>query len=83
VNTIYFWNNYEKSFSEIKRVLKDNGLFINTIYTEKHLDKLLVTKGFNKFTAEQLREITDKNGFSKVQIIEIEKDKSLCIVAKK
>ena len=34
VNTIYFWNELEKSFSEIKRILRQNGIFLNVIYSK-------------------------------------------------
>lgn len=84
VNTIYFWKDCSKGFSEIFRVLKSDGLFLNAVYTKKWLDKLPITRyGFVKFTATELKELIERNGFSEVQIIEIQKNKSLCIVAKK
>ncbi|MDR3287329.1 MAG: class I SAM-dependent methyltransferase [Prevotellaceae bacterium] len=83
INTVYFWQNYENCFSEIKRILKPDGLFINTCLTKKQLEKLIITKyGFNKFTLEELKNLTEQNGFSDVDIVEIEKDKSVCIIAK-
>ena len=44
VNTIYFWNELEKCFSEIKRTLKPNGIFLNVIYTKEYLNKIVYTK---------------------------------------
>ena len=34
VNTIYFWYDLQKCFSE--RILKPNEIFINAIYTKKN-----------------------------------------------
>ena len=38
VNTIYFWQDIDKGFSEIKRVLKPDGVFLNVLYLKKRLD---------------------------------------------
>jgi ubiquinone/menaquinone biosynthesis C-methylase UbiE len=84
VNTVYFWKNTKVGFNEILRVLKPNGLFINAIYTKNWLDKLIITKyGFSKFADGQLENETVQSGFSSVQTIEIQRNKSLCIIAKK
>ena len=37
LNTIYFWDDLEKCFSEIKRILKPNGIFINAIYSKDEI----------------------------------------------
>lgn len=82
VNTIYFWNELEKCFSEIKRILKPNGIFMNVIYTKEYLNKIIYTKyGFNKYTVEELEEITKKNGMKIIKTIEIKKNKSYCIIS--
>ena len=84
VNTIYFWQDIDKGFSEIKRVLKPDGVFLNVLYLKKWLDKLPVTQyGFSKYTIEQIEKATEKNGFKIEQIIEIQHNKSICIIAKK
>jgi SAM-dependent methyltransferase len=84
VNTIYFWNNLDKCFFEIKRILKPDGLFLNVLYTKKYLDKIIYTKhGFNKYTLDDVRNITENNGMDIIKIIEIQKDKSYCIISKK
>jgi SAM-dependent methyltransferase len=83
VNTIYFWPELNKCFSEIKRVLKPDGIFLNVIYTRKYLDKIVYTKyGFNKYTVDDIKNLTENNGMSIIEIIEIQKDKSYCIISK-
>ena len=82
VNTIYFWNELEKSFSEIKRTLKPDGKFLNVIYTKEYLDKIVYTKyGFKKYTVEEIIDITERNGMKIIDIIEIRKNKSYCIIS--
>jgi len=83
VNTVYFWNELGKSFSEIKRILKPNGIFMNVIYTKKYLEKILFTKyGFNKYSVEEIERITKDNGMEIMETIEIKKNKSYCIISK-
>jgi len=83
INTIYFWNELNKCFSEIKRILKPNGIFINVIYTKKYLEKILFTKyGFNKYSVEEIEKITKNNGMEIIGTIEIKKNKSYCIISK-
>ncbi|QQO08751.1 class I SAM-dependent methyltransferase [Breznakiella homolactica] len=84
INTCYFWNDAGKSFSEIKRVLRENGLFLNAFYTKNWLDTLEYTNhGFKKYTLEELAEMTGRYGFRVKDIIEISTEKSYCIVAEK
>jgi SAM-dependent methyltransferase len=82
VNTIYFWDNLDKCFFEIKRILKSDGLFLNVLYTKKYLDKIIYTKyGFNKYTLDDVKNITEDNGMDIIKIIEIQKNKSYCIIS--
>nr|WP_255949254.1 class I SAM-dependent methyltransferase [Brucepastera parasyntrophica] len=82
INTIYFWNELGKSFSEIKRILKPDGIFLNIIYTKEFLDKIIYTKyGFQKYTIEEIGKITEENGMRILDIVEITKKKSYCIIA--
>ncbi|MDR0922247.1 MAG: class I SAM-dependent methyltransferase [Lactobacillales bacterium] len=46
INTVYFWEDVNRGLSEIHRVLRPNGIFINTIYSKEYLDKLPMTKYF-------------------------------------
>jgi len=82
VNTIYFWDDLQKCFSEIKRILKPNGIFINAIYTKKQLDKTKFSrKGFNKYSKEEMIKLTEENGMKIIKIIEIKDNKSYCIIS--
>jgi ubiquinone/menaquinone biosynthesis C-methylase UbiE len=82
VNTIYFWNELDKCFAEIKRILKPNGIFLNVIYTKEFMDKLIFTKyGFQKYAIENIIEITENNGMRIVETIEIQKNKSYCVIS--
>ncbi|MDR1748804.1 MAG: class I SAM-dependent methyltransferase [Spirochaetaceae bacterium] len=82
VNTIYFWNDLEKGFSEIKRILKPGGIFLNVLYTKEYLNKIMYTKyGFKKYTIEEIETSTKNSGMQISEIIEIKKKKSYCIIA--
>lgn len=84
INTVYFWENTNKAFAEIKRVLKPNGLFINTVYTKSFLDKVAYTKyNYRKFEIGELEKITTENGFELRETVEIEKGKSYGICAER
>lgn len=58
INTLYFWDDPIQFLAEVRRVLKDNGLFSVTFASEETLAKLPVTQyGFTSYS---------KNGFSKL-----------------
>jgi ubiquinone/menaquinone biosynthesis C-methylase UbiE len=83
INTIYFWHELDKCFYEIKRIIKPDGIFINVIYTKEYLDKIIYTKyGFNKYSIEEMENITKNNGMEIIKTIEIQKNKSYCIISK-
>lgn len=80
VNTIYFWPDTVKGLSEIKRVLKDNGIFVNAVYSQEWLKRMSYTKkGFNFFSKEDYISDGKKAGFSKVIIEEAVNGKSYLI----
>ena len=83
INTVYFWQDIHIAFAEIKRVLKPDGLFINTVYTKNHLEKLIITKyNFSKYDVNELERLTVESGFKLVETVEIEKNKSYSICVK-
>ena len=83
VNTVYFWQDIDQGFSEIKRVLKPNGIFLNVLYVKEWLDKLPITQyGFSKYTVEQIEKIIIENGLKVERIIEIQHGKSICVIAR-
>lgn len=80
INTIYFWDDTLKGLSEIKRVLKDNGVFYNAVYSKQFLGKLSYTrKGFKFFKKSDYIKLGRKAGFSSVEIKEIVSGKSYII----
>jgi hypothetical protein len=73
----------DKYFSEIKRIIKPDGIFINVLYTKNYLNKIIYTKyGFNKYSIEEMGDITKSNGVEIIKTIEIQKNKSYCIISK-
>jgi effector-binding domain-containing protein len=38
--------------------------------------------GFNKYTVDDIKKLTENNGMSIIKTIEIQKDKSYCIISK-
>ena len=83
INTVYFWQDVHKGFSEIKRVLKPDGIFLNVLYLKEMLDKLPMTQyEYSKYTLEQIKKITVDSGLKVENIVEIEYGKSICVVAR-
>lgn len=84
INTIYFWNDLPKAFSEILRVLKNGGNFICTFYTKDFLDKLsYCDEGFDKFTPQQVRSMARENGFHNVKVKILKEGKAYCLIGVK
>ena len=82
VNTVYFWQDLQKGLSEIKRVLKPGGIFLNVFYLKEMLDKLPITQyGFSKYTVEQIERAINDSGLKIDRIIE--SNPYVCVVAKK
>jgi ubiquinone/menaquinone biosynthesis C-methylase UbiE len=55
-NTVYFWHDVEKAVSEVKRVLKAGGKFINIACTKEGFEKLHPASvyGFSKYSLTEL-----------------------------
>ncbi|ROR26309.1 methyltransferase family protein [Mobilisporobacter senegalensis] len=84
VNTIYFWSDIDRGLSEIKRVLKPGGLFVNAIYSKEFLDKLKYTDyGFSKYTPTEIEEAALRNELKIVNAIEIKPNLSYCFILQK
>ncbi len=72
VNTIYFWQNTNKGFGEIYRVLKKDGVFINAVYSKEWLERLAYTKkGFKLFELEEMEQMAREVGFVKIEVKKI------------
>ena len=64
INTVYFWESLDGAMSEIKRVLKSGGVFVNTLFSNETLDRFSFTKiGYKRFTREQLTKAGIDAGF--------------------
>ncbi|MBD5159563.1 MAG: class I SAM-dependent methyltransferase [Ruminococcus sp.] len=72
INSIYFWDDTLKGLSEIKRVLRNDGVFYNAVYSKKFLKKLPYTrKCFKLFRKSDYITLGKKAGFSSVELKEI------------
>ncbi len=70
--TIYFWQEIDKAFAEVYRVLKKGGTFAITnesTGTDKTSVKFSqIIDGMNLYTGERLKELLENAGFGKVEI---------------
>lgn len=83
INTVYFWENVGDAMSEIHRVIKPNGLFINTLYSDETLSRFSHTKyGYKRFDLEQLTSAGVAAGFS-VNTVTILNGTAYCVVYQK
>ncbi len=65
INTMYFWDNLDATIAEIRRVMRPNGLFVNTVYSNETLNRLSHTQfGYKQFTIEQINNAGEKAGFA-------------------
>lgn len=86
--TLYFWENLDIAFNEIKRVLKKDGKFMiflegttkQTLEKWENLGEGIKLK--NKLNPTEVKEILNKNGFLNVEIYSKDKSEKTCIVAK-
>lgn len=69
INTIYFWPDTMQGLSEIKRVLKPDGLVAIGIRSKEKMEKQSLTKyNFRLFTKEDLESAVRQAGFRNVLI---------------
>jgi ubiquinone/menaquinone biosynthesis C-methylase UbiE len=83
INTVYFWENLETAMSEIWRVLKPNGIFINTLFSDEKLSQFSHTRfGYKRYTIEELTSVGNNLGFA-VNVIPILNGIAYCILYQK
>ena len=83
INTVYFWESLDEVMTEIHRILKPNGLFVNTLFSNEFLDTLSFTKhGYQKFSSAQLHNAGTNAGFT-VEIIPILNGRAFCYLYRK
>lgn len=86
--TLYFWENLDIAFKEIKRVLKKDGKFMiflegttkQTLEKWENLGEGIKLK--NKLNPAEVKEILNKNGFLNVEIYQKDKSEKTCFIAK-
>ena len=86
--TLYFWENLDIAFKEIKRVLKKDGKFMiflegttkQTLEKWENLGEGIKLK--NKLNPIEIKEILNENGFLNVEIYNKDKSEKTCIIAK-
>lgn len=80
--TIYFWKDIDKCFSEINRVLKDNGIFVIGCETYKGGDFWSkIVDGMTVYSSEKLKEMLARTGFRNIKIYT--RFSYLCVTAEK
>lgn len=83
--TLYFWENLDIAFGEIKRILKKNGKFM--IFLEGTTKETLEIWGKevflkNQLNANEIKEILNKNGFLNVEIFTKTNSEKTCLISK-
>lgn len=64
VNTLYFWGNKTEIFSELKRILKKNGMLIIAIRPDTCMRQYPSTQyNFESFSSIQVEELLSHHGF--------------------
>ena len=80
INTVYFWGDLAAAMTEIKRILKQGGIFINTLYTNETLARFSHTQfGYKRFTPEQLIGAAENAGF-RAKLAHIKDGAAYCVV---
>jgi len=80
INTVYFWENLSDTMAEIRRILKPDGLFINTLYSNETLSRFSHTQfGYKQFTIEELTSVGANAGFT-VDVMPILNGAAYCVL---
>lgn len=83
INTMYFWDDLAKGFSEVARVLKPGGLFIGTHYTNQALESYSHTQfGYRKHPEEEVVSTAERAGFA-VEIQPIMNGMAYCLICRR
>ena len=83
INAVYFWRDLNNAMSEIWRVLKANGVFINTLYSNETLATFTHTQfGYQQYTKEKLI-ITGTNAGFEVHVVPVLHGTAYCFLYQK
>lgn len=84
VNTIYFWGEINNSLLEIGRVLKNDGVFINTFFSKNRFNNSFSSQlQFKQYDIDYLKNEYHYCEFKIIDIIVHEKEAIICIIAQK
>lgn len=83
INTIYFWEDLASGFEEIARVLKPEGIFISTHYTNRALESYSHTQFGYRMHAEEAVLSAAKDAGLAVQIKSIMDGRAYCVVGRR
>lgn len=85
--TIYFWPGLVRCFSEIRRILKDNGYFLIVSESDGKDKASLwfkkIIKAMNVYTPEEIEEALRSAGFTEIQTEHHESHSWVVVIAKK
>ena len=80
--TVFFWKNIEKCFAEVHRLLSQGGKFvIVNNYGDPKIDWEKKVPCMKRRTAEEIKSLMEKAGFSKVELAE--KGRLFCLEGEK
>ncbi|MDR2933370.1 MAG: class I SAM-dependent methyltransferase [Oscillospiraceae bacterium] len=80
INTVYFWNDLNQSMLEIRRIMKPNGVFINTLYTNEALSRFSHTRfGYKRYAPKELISAGRDAGFT-VKAVPFLQQAAICYV---
>lgn len=83
INTMYFWEDLTSGFEEIARVLKPEGIFIGTHYTNRALESYSHTQfGYRMRTEQEVVSAAEIAGFT-VQIQPVMGGRAYCVVGRR
>lgn len=84
VNTIYFWNDTIQGLKEILRVLKEDGVFYNAVYSKEWMTKTSYTKeGFKIYEKDEYLQMAKQAGFFEVTIKDIVAGRNYLVICRK
>ena len=80
INTVYFWDDLKNMMTEIRRVLKPGGLFVNAFYSNETLSRLPHTQfGYERYSLEQLTDSGVSMGFT-VNVVPVLHGAAYCLL---